>query len=1203
MTDLQASLEFSVELTKFYNVDLFQRGYYQVRAYLKVPPKSPIRVELKAPRGHELTAASSDSCLLPASCTNGVAKSKVFQILYRNEDITLNDAFLFKVNMLADSNKIEEAINKTDLQLGVDLYFTDEEFGSDEQDKLQCVSQRSLKLHFESAKGIHHHVPVLFDYFHLAAVCVTVHATLVALHQPYVSPRQPRSQWLSKTADQSTLESVLFGNRPTATPGNKYEVSPRLRHGHRMHREICSVLLSAYESLQKSAEDLMRVIPEHQQLKLEHIDCHAKLERLCEMLQEFGNEDDFLQTATTNIIQVCAENVLLWTQYLEIFTMNEKVTEKLAREHHTVRVKRFAEGFFTLESQKHEVLACYEPSIHGHSDLVALVKSSQYFLNLPPLPVECQELDGDALTMPIIFEDIYTDIQSESITVFTDVDDIDVNMESKRDEGKAIKRKDSTKSGDSGSTQSVQSGDSASSPQAKLRPKSRFIKNIKPGAFKRPSSYYSCQEAQVVQTQTPAPQRDCSLIGYRKVDTHSSPVIELGTLSPAPGSPALPAHQGALMDGSWIGSSSLPDLTEGLHTQDHLNDSLGRSASLEGSNPRRQRTKSPRTDPVDLPPYNVKSNLISDHQSDDSSDDKIDRTDPVNINGLIGDDLSRDSSSPEDSRISHTDSHQTSEKHKLTKEDLDILADSLTKALGEEELQDIPHIRKDGMQTLPKDVTDSAIQGLAKFAQDHPGGDLHAKVKDGASKDAEPPGKELSTAVLADNTYMTQKCTVMELLKEEYSKSHLESKESVADSGVASSSGGALTSSAGSLNQLSAGSSVSSTALISGVDSCTDLSQQPAAQVATSSGHLIHAQSSSDIPDAFPHSTRKSLSASKSSPELWKLDEESPQRSKKLVAVVPDSTINFITAKEELRKQLRYSGLLYSDFPTQASTNPYFYETDESTDTGLHLIICVHGLDGNSADLRLVRTYLEMALPGARLDFLMSERNQPDTFADFEVMTDRLVQEILYYLQMFSINPKRISFVGHSLGNLIIRSALSRPELSHLLPKLHTLLSLSGPHLGSLYGNSGLVNMGMWFMQKLKKSGSLLQLALKDHSDIRQTFLYKLSKKPGLQYFKNVLLVGSLQDRYVPYHSSRIELCKPAVRDSSVYGAIYTEMVNNLLAPVVNTPNTRIIRYDVYHALPSTANTLIGRAAHIAVLDSEIFIEKFITGAALKYLK
>ncbi len=81
---------------------------------------------------------------------------------------------------------------------------------------------------------------------------------------------------------------------------------------------------------------------------------------------------------------------------------------------------------------------------------------------------------------------------------------------------------------------------------------------------------------------------------------------------------------------------------------------------------------------------------------------------------------------------------------------------------------------------------------------------------------------------------------------------------------------------------------------------------------------------------------------------------------------------------------------------------------------------------------------------------------------------------------------------------------------------------------------------------------------LSRHSDPRQTFLYKLSKKAGsvmlfgstnlmlirfspyinsqtlfqgLQFFKNVVLVGSLQDRYVPYHSARIEMCKTALKD------------------------------------------------------------------------
>lgn len=40
----------------------------------------------------------------------------------------------------------------------------------------------------------------------------------------------------------------------------------------------------------------------------------------------------------------------------------------------------------------------------------------------------------------------------------------------------------------------------------------------------------------------------------------------------------------------------------------------------------------------------------------------------------------------------------------------------------------------------------------------------------------------------------------------------------------------------------------------------------------------------------------------------------------------------------------------------------------------------------------------------------------------------------------------------------------------------------------------------------------------------------------GLQYFKNILLVSSVQDHYVPYHSARIETCRAAMRENSEIG-------------------------------------------------------------------
>ncbi|NXT00587.1 F135B protein, partial [Jacana jacana] len=314
--------------------------------------------------------------------------------------------------------------------------------------------------------------------------------------------------------------------------------------------------------------------------------------------------------------------------------------------------------------------------------------------------------------------------------------------------------------------------------------------------------------------------------------------------------------------------------------------------------------------------------------------------------------------------------------------------------------------------------------------------------------------------------------------------------------------------------------------------------------------------------------------------------------------------LNFYQAKEKFKKEMKIEGFLYSDLSVLASDIPYFppEEEEENLEDGIHLVVCVHGLDGNSADLRLVKTFIELGLPGGKLDFLMSERNQTDTFADFDTMTDRLLDEIIQHIQLYNLSISRISFIGHSLGNVIIRSVLTRPRFRYYLNKLHTFLSLSGPHLGTLYNNSTLVSTGLWLMQKLKKSGSLLQLTFRDNADLRKCFLYQLSQKTGLQYFKNVVLVASPQDRYVPFHSARIEMCKNALKDRHT-GPVYAEMINNLLQPLIAAKDCTLIRHNVFHALPNTANTLIGRAAHIAVLDSELFLEKFFLVAGLNYFK
>ena len=62
----------------------------------------------------------------------------------------------------------------------------------------------------------------------------------------------------------------------------------------------------------------------------------------------------------------------------------------------------------------------------------------------------------------------------------------------------------------------------------------------------------------------------------------------------------------------------------------------------------------------------------------------------------------------------------------------------------------------------------------------------------------------------------------------------------------------------------------------------------------------------------------------------------------------------------------------------------------------------------------------------------------------------------------------KVSFIGHSLGGLIIRAAI--PYLDDLQAKLHTYMSMSSPHLGYMYNSNKLLDAGMWVMKNWKKS-------------------------------------------------------------------------------------------------------------------------------------
>ena len=135
---------------------------------------------------------------------------------------------------------------------------------------------------------------------------------------------------------------------------------------------------------------------------------------------------------------------------------------------------------------------------------------------------------------------------------------------------------------------------------------------------------------------------------------------------------------------------------------------------------------------------------------------------------------------------------------------------------------------------------------------------------------------------------------------------------------------------------------------------------------------------------------------------------------------------------------------------------------------GFHLFVLVHGFHGNSFDVRNFKNVISVALPDALI--LSSEANEENSDQDLSVLGSKLSKEVLTYIEENCPGSSlgRLSFIGHSLGGLIVRAALK--HLMHLRDKFHGFLSLCTPHLGCLYHDNKWLGAGMWVLKTFKSS-------------------------------------------------------------------------------------------------------------------------------------
>uniref|UniRef100_T1JT85 DUF676 domain-containing protein n=1 Tax=Tetranychus urticae TaxID=32264 RepID=T1JT85_TETUR len=1130
MGSIQAILDFSVELNKFVNINLFQRGLYQIRITPKVGSKIPHKIEINFSdiRSNQTSTSiiktQPENAVFPPCIINGSAVSKTFPIMFKNEEMILEDTINFKIHLLVDVSTAIEVINKTTFLLDVELWFSEQDYTpSHSASSVECVASRQLILHFDIFRGLHYHLPVIFDYFHLSAITITIHGSLITLCLPYMmkSGKYKNSSKESGEYETQSYDILLFGCPLDAFP-DLDKVGPemkalRMRRAQLIHWQMCSIMLTAIIKLRKKLREYINMLPPWVQARYVGLDLSLSTKNLSGLakkcyqssIENFPNtsstplisyqnsssprngtippnEYDYVTLVENDMAHICSFAIFLWQSFLKVVTNNDKIIQYLAKVHHLHRIKRFSEAFFTIEKPRKSIYSICDQNTALFNEISEQLRKSSYLSLLPQCNVECLAMDGDANTLPIIYEEQFDSEPLSHSQSNSSLSNLSIDDKSESEQLLLEATASCSSNGLGGGRKNL---------------REKFLNNLNRLNF-----------------------------GYKQGKEEYSPISSRGG--------------GNL---NYNGKRS-----DKVCYSPYLSNST--SASEIHSNVTLLGFRKFDHEIIDPPePCHSSSSSSSDHNSISSAFKSIKASESLpDLNSRIK--ASKKSSKQFQLAFSSLKISESSNMLSDPVKPPEHFRDKSSKKKSDAHRSENEF---HGTVYFPKPPLEFTDQPVISDEEDSLDCDVQTENAKDDDEELLTPRAENPPFFITDEPQSTQKPLTNQM------SNHNNNNNSSND---------------------------------------VRLRQKTKSKVEPRQATAVD---NCGILDIFKNNECFICGDSKCSCSNG--DEEEAMPSLKRLSAITSDLITFVKSKEDFRNLADLKSLgwnIYSDFTSLASRIPYFqcdpdlriFDTD-----GLHLVVCVHGLGGNSADLRLVKTYLEIGLPTTNFEFLMSQKNQGETFESFDVMTSRLVQEINYHIEVYALNPTKISFIGHSLGNIIIRACISHPEMRCWRSKFHTFLSLSGPHLGTVYNNNGLVNMGLWFMQKLKKSESLLQLSMKDSTDPRKTFLYKLSQEPGLEFFRYILLCGSSQDHYVPIHSSHIELCTPSINDTSMIGISYREMVTNLLHPIVKNGHSKLIRYDVHHALSSNANSIIGRAAHIAVLDSELFIEKFMVVVGLKY--
>eukprot|EP00762_Andalucia_godoyi_P000167 ANDGO_02389.mRNA.1 hypothetical protein len=236
----------------------------------------------------------------------------------------------------------------------------------------------------------------------------------------------------------------------------------------------------------------------------------------------------------------------------------------------------------------------------------------------------------------------------------------------------------------------------------------------------------------------------------------------------------------------------------------------------------------------------------------------------------------------------------------------------------------------------------------------------------------------------------------------------------------------------------------------------------------------------------------------------------------------------------------------FPNWEVEISKLPGAVEPHSADHQTRHLIVFVHGFMSCASDMSVLadavlRRYSDVLQD---LSIFLPKSNEDRDHSSIAEMGQNLAQELHDFMRLRG-EFDRISFVGHSLGALVVRASLASPLLENILFKLGVFVSLGSPHLGTNHLDNMIVGFGLRRIMRKQPSACLQELCLTDRTGGTK-LLESLSTGCQFGYFSHYVLFSSRTDKYIPLYSSRIELDDNTLRDSK-FASSYVQMGLNLL--------------------------------------------------------